>query len=198
MAIRQFRDWGRDCWCDTGKDDTCRRRFGWKLGDLPFGYDHKYSYSQVGYNLKLTDFQAAIGVAQLKKLPYFIKKRKENFKKYYEFFKKLQKYFILMKTTKKEDPCWFGFPLVVRKDAPFTRNQLTEYLEKNKIGTRNVFSGNLLRHPAYKDIKYKTVGSLNNADYVMNGAFWLGVFPEIDDKRINYVRKTINEFLAKF
>src|SRR3989344_2253083 len=130
-AIRQFRDWGRDCWCDTGMDDTCRRRFGWKLGDLPFGYDHKYSYSQIGYNLKLTDFQAAIGVAQLKKLSYFIKKRKENFKKYYEFFKKYEKYFILMKTSAKEDSCWFGFPLVVKKEAPFTRNQLTEYLEKN-------------------------------------------------------------------
>ena len=202
MAIRQFRDWGRDCWCDTGKDDTCRRRFGWKLGDLPFGYDHKYSYSQIGYNLKLTDFQAAIGVAQLKKLPHFIKKREENYKKYYEFFKKYEKYFILMKTSKKEDPCWFGFPLVVRKDAPFTRNQLTEYLEKNKIGTRNVFSGNLLKHPAYKDIRYRIVetrhaSSLQNADLVMNGAFWLGVFPEIDDKRIDYVKKIISNFLTR-
>ena len=197
-SIRQFRDWGRDCWCDTGKDDTCRRRFGWKLGDLPHGYDHKYIYSQIGFNLKLTDFQAAIGVAQLKKLPYFIKKRKENYKKYFEFFKKYKKYFILMKTNKKEDPCWFGFPLVVRKDSPFTRNQLTEYLEKNKIGTRNVFSGNLLRHPAYKNIKYKTVGSLKNADYVMNSAFWLGVFPEIDDKRINYVKSKVEEFLFNF
>ena len=198
MAVRQFRDWGRDCWCDTGKDDTCRRRFGWKLGDLPFGYDHKYSYSQIGYNLKLTDFQAAIGVAQLKKLPQFIKKRKENFKKYYEFFKKYEKYFILMKTSAKEDSCWFGFPLVVKKEAPFTRNQLTEYLEKNNIGTRNVFSGNLLRHPAYRDIKYKTVGNLKNADYVMNGAFWLGVFSEIDEARIKYVKKTIRKFLELY
>lgn len=198
MAIRQFRDWGRDCWCDTGKDDTCRRRFGWKLGNLPFGYDHKYSYSQIGYNLKLTDFQAAIGVAQLKKLPYFIRKRKENFKTYYEFFKKYKKYFILMKTNKKEDPCWFGFPIVVKSTAPFSRNQLTEYLEANKIGTRNVFSGNLLRHPAYKDIKYETVGSLKNADYVMNGAFWLGVFPEIDEVRIKYVEKIVRKFLELY
>ncbi len=198
MAIRQFRDWGRDCWCDTGKDDTCRRRFGWKLGDLPFGYDHKYSYSQIGFNLKLTDFQAAIGVAQLKKLPYFSKKRKENFKKYYEFFKKLQKYFILMKTTPKEDPCWFGFPIVVRGEAPFTRNQLTEYLEAKKIGTRNVFSGNLLRHPAYKDISYKIIDNLKNADYVMNSAFWLGVFPEIDSERIAYVKTIIERFIVQF
>lgn len=195
-SIRQFRDWGRDCWCDTGKDNTCGLRFGFKLGDLPFGYDHKYSYSQIGFNLKLTDFQAAIGVAQLKKLPNFSKKRKENFKKYYEFFKKYRKYFILMKTGKKEDPCWFGFPLIVRDDAPFTRNQLTEYLEKNKIGTRNVFSGNLLRHPAYKDVKYKTVGSLKNADYILSGAFWLGVFPEIDDERINYVKRKIAEYIS--
>src|SRR3990167_8051940 len=201
-SIRQFRDWGRDCWCDTGKDNTCYKRFGWRLGELPYGYDHKYSYSQIGYNLKLTDFQAAIGVAQLKKLPFFIKKRKENFKKLYEFFKKYEKYFILMKVSKKEDPCWFGFPLIVRKDAPFTRNQLTEYLEKNKIGTRNVFSGNLLKHPAYKDIRYRIVetrhaSSLQNADLVMNGAFWLGVFPEIDDKRIDYVKKIISNFLTR-
>ncbi len=195
MAIRQFRDWGRDCWCDTGKDDTCRRRFGWKLGDLPFGYDHKYIYSQIGFNLKLTDFQAAIGVAQLKKLPSFIKKRKDNFKKYFNFFKQYEKYFTLMKTSSKEDPCWFGFPIVVKKDAPFTRNQLTEYLEKNKVGTRNVFSGNLLKHPAYKDINYRVVGNLRNADKILNGAFWLGVFPEIDDQRIKYVMSKIKDFI---
>ncbi|MBI4225970.1 DegT/DnrJ/EryC1/StrS family aminotransferase, partial [Candidatus Roizmanbacteria bacterium] len=198
MAIRQFRDWGRDCWCDTGKDDTCRRRFGWKLGDLPFGYDHKYSYSQIGFNLKLTDFQAAIGVAQLKKLPYFIKKRKENFKKYYDFFNKLKTYFILLKTYPKEDPCWFGFPIVVRNGAPFSRNQLTEYLEANKIGTRNVFSGNLLKHPAYKDINCKIVGKLKNADHILNGAFWIGVFPEIDNARINYVKSIVERFLNKY
>lgn len=197
-SIRQFRDWGRDCWCDTGKDDTCGRRFKWKLGDLPYGYDHKYIYSQIGFNLKLTDFQAAIGLAQLKKLPYFIKKRKENYKKYYEFFKKYEKYFILMKNSPKEDSCWFGFPIVVKKSAPFTRNQLTEYLEENKIGTRNVFSGNLLKHPAYKDVRCKIVGSLKNSDHIMEGAFWLGVFPEIDAERINYVKEKIISFLDKF
>jgi len=198
QSIRQFRDWGRDCWCDTGKDDTCHRRFGWKLGDLPFGYDHKYSYSQIGYNLKLTDFQAAIGVAQLKKLPYFIKKRKENFKKYYEFFKKYQKYFVLIKTDSNEDSCWFGFPLVVRENAPFTLNQLTEYLEANRIGTRKIFSGNLLKHPAYRNINHKVVGGLKNADYILKGAFWLGVFPEIDEARIRYVKKIIRKFLERY
>ncbi len=194
-SIRQFRDWGRDCWCDTGRDDTCKKRFRWKLGDLPFGYDHKYIYSQIGYNLKLTDFQAAIGVAQLKKLPYFIKKRKENYQILYNFFQKWKKYFILMKTSKKEDPCWFGFPLVVRENAPFTRNQLTEYLEKNKVGTRNVFSGNLLKHPAYKKIKCKTAGKVVNADIVMKNAFWLGVYPGITKNILVYVKKTINNFL---
>lgn len=196
-SIRQFRDWGRDCWCDTGKDNTCRKRFGWKLGELPYGYDHKYSYSQIGYNLKLTDFQAAIGVAQLKKLPYFIKKRKENYQSLYDFFKKYEKYFILMKTGKIEDPCWFGFPAIVRPGAPFTRNEFTEYLEKNKIGTRNVFSGNLLRHPAYLDLKYKTAGKIINADIVMNNAFWLGVWPGINEEMMGYVKKTIERFIAE-
>lgn len=200
-SIRQFRDWGRDCWCDTGKDDTCHKRFGWKMGDLPYGYDHKYIFSQIGYNLKLTDFQAAIGVAQLKKLPYFIQKRKDNYRKLYEFFKKYTskpKYFHLMKTSHQEDPCWFGFPVIVHPQAPFTRTELTEYLEKNKIGTRNVFSGNLLRHPAYKELKYRTAGKIVNADLVMNNAFWLGVYPGIDDERIDYVKKTIHKFIDSF
>lgn len=194
-SIRQFRDWGRDCWCDTGKDNTCRKRFGWKLGQLPRGYDHKYIYSQIGYNLKSTDFQAAIGLAQLKKLPSFIIKRKENYKVLYEFFKKYEKYFILMNPDKKADSCWFGFPAIVRSSAPFTRNELTEYLEKNKIGTRNIFSGNLLRHPAYLDLKYKTAGKIVNADIVMNNAFWLGVYPGIDKKRIIYIKKVFTGFI---
>lgn len=197
-SMRQFRDWGRDCWCDTGKDNTCRKRFGWQLGDLPYGYDHKYIYSQIGYNLKLSDFQPAIGLAQLKKLPGFIQKRKNNYKKLYEFFKNYKKYFILMKATKKEDPCWFGFPVVVKENAPFTRNRLTEYLEKHKIGTRNIFSGNLLKHPAYKNIKYRTIGVMKNADIVMNNAFWLGVFPGITDEMMEYVKKTLGGFLGEF
>lgn len=197
-SIRQFRDWGRDCWCDTGRDNICGKRFKWQLGKLPYGYDHKYTYSQIGYNLKTTDFQAAIGVAQLKKLPYFIEKRKENYKTLYEFFKKYQKYFILMKTGEKEDPCWFGFPLVVRENVPFTRNKLTEYLENNKIGTRNVFSGNLLKHPAYKDIHFKTAGKIINADIVMNNAFWLGVWPEINNEMVKYVKAIVKGFMEKF
>ncbi len=195
-ANRQFRDWGRDCWCDTGVDNTCKKRFKWQLGELPYGYDHKYIYSQIGFNLKLTDFQAAIGVAQLKKLPGFINKRKENYQNLYVFFKKYEKYFILMKEDRQADPCYFGFPLVVRADAPFTRNELTEYLEKNNIGTRNVFSGNLLRHPAYLKIKnkIKIVGDHKNADLIMNNAFWIGVWPGIDGKRIRYMKTKLEIF----
>jgi len=197
-SIRQFRDWGRDCWCDTGRDNTCGKRFGWKLGDLPYGYDHKYIYSQIGYNLKLTDFQPAIGLAQLKKLPSFIKKRQENYKLLYDFFKKYEKYFMLMKPEKKADPCWFGFPIIVKPTAPFTRNQLTEYLEKNNIGTRNVFSGNLLRHPAYKEIKYKTGGKIINADIILERAFWIGVWPGITKTMISYIQKKVKKFIKNF
>jgi len=199
-ANRQFRDWGRDCWCDTGKDNTCGKRFKWKMGELPYGYDHKFIYSQIGFNLKTTDFQAAIGVAQLKKLPYFIKKRKENYKSLYEFFSQYKKYFILMKEDNNIKPSYFGFPIIVKSDAPFTRNQLTEYLESNKIGTRNVFSGNLLRHPAYLSIKnkIKVIGNHKNADLIMNNAFWLGVYPGINKVKMNYIKKKLLAFFTKY
>lgn len=199
-SIRQFRDWGRDCWCGTGEDNTCGARFNWKLGELPKGYDHKYTYSQIGYNLKLTDFQAAIGVAQLKKLPYFIKKRQENYKKLYKFFKKYEKYFLLLKENKNEFVSYFGFPAIVKPEAPFTRNEFTKYLEDNKIGTRNVFSGNLLRHPAYLKIKnrIRVIGQMKNADMVMNNGFWIGVYPGIDKVRLSYVLKTVERFLKKY
>jgi CDP-4-dehydro-6-deoxyglucose reductase, E1 len=197
-SIRQFRDWGRDCWCDTGKDNTCGKRFGWQLGDLPFGYDHKYIYSQIGFNLKLTDFQAAIGLAQLKKLPHFIERRKENYKKHYDFFKKYENYFMLMTTPPHEDPCWFGFPAIVRENAPFKRNEFTQYLESKHVGTRNIFSGNLLRHPAYKHVPHRVVGDAKNADIVMNSAFWLGVFPGIDSARMQYIHTVVEEFLSKY
>ena len=198
-SIRQFRDWGRDCWCKTGEDDRCHKRFKWQFGELPYGYDHKYTYTQIGFNVKLTDFQAAIGLAQLKKLPKFIEKRKKNYKKLHDFFIKYPKYFSLIQLTKKEDPCWFGFPLIVKKEAPFSRNELTEYLEKNKIGTRNVFAGNLLRHPAYLNLKKKRViGNLKNADVIMNQAFWMGVFPGIENKQMRYVISTLKNFLANY
>ena len=199
-AIRRFRDWGRDCSCGTGQDNLCGRRFKQQMGELPYGYDHKYIYSEIGYNLKLTDFQAAIGVAQLKKLPKFIKKRQENYKELYNFFKKYEKYFVLMRVDKKADVSYFGFPLAVKEDAPFTRNELTEYLENNKIGTRNVFTGNLLRHPAYLKIKdqFRVVGKMENADFIMNNAFWMGVWPGIDQEKMNYVKKVIRKFLSRY
>ena len=195
--MRQFRDWGRDCWCDTGKDNTCGKRFGWKIGDLPAGYDHKYIYSQMGFNLKLTDFQAAIGVAQMEKLPGFIKKRQENYRSLYTFFKQYPQYFQLMSVNKLNDTSYFGFPLLVRTNPYFTRNDLTKYLEENGIGTRNIFSGNILRHPAYSTVKkkYRVVGKQENADAIMNSAFWLGVWPGIKKEDIVYMKKTISKFL---
>lgn len=198
-SIRQFRDWGRDCWCDTGKDGTCGKRFKWKMGDLPYGYDHKFIYSQIGYNLKLTDFQAAIGVAQLKKFPIFLDARRKNYSELYTFFSKYPAYFQLMKEDKNINPSYFGFPIIVKNNAPFTRTELTEYLELHKVGTRNVFSGNLLRHPAYTKLKkkIKIVGKHPNADIVMNGAFWIGVYPGIDKKRLTYMKNVFTEFISQ-
>lgn len=201
-AIRQFRDWGRDCWCDTGRDNTCKMRFKWKLGELPYGFDHKYIYSQIGYNLKTTDFQAAIGVAQLKKLPSFIKKRQENYKSLFGIFEKHSRYFILMKDDLKTSISYFGFPAIVKPNAPFTRNELTEYLEKNNIGTRNVFSGNLLRHPAYLNLSKtshvpRSKFNFTNADLIMNNAFWIGVWPGIGKKEIKYIKIVLEKFIDK-
>jgi CDP-6-deoxy-D-xylo-4-hexulose-3-dehydrase len=198
-ALRQFRDWGRDCWCDTGKDNTCKRRFEWQLGDLPKGYDHKYIYSQIGYNLKLTDFQAAIGVAQLKKLPSFIQKRKDNFVAYSTFFKTYKKYFILSTSEQFSDPCWFGFMLVMKDDAPFTRQELVTYLETHGVGTRNLFAGNLLRHPAYRGRRdIRVVGTLKNSDIIMNNGFWIGVYPGITSLMRSRVIKIFQDFLQHY
>lgn len=197
-AIRQFRDWGRDCWCDTGMDDTCRRRFGWKLGDLPFGYDHKYIYSQIGYNVKLTDVQAAIGLAQLKKLPRFITQRKENYRRLLTGLGKYGKYFLFTEVEKGADPCWFGFMIVLRDGAPFTRLELVKYLEGKKIATRSLFAGNLLKHPAYlgrTDIR--VAGTLTNSDKIMNDGFWIGVYPGITGEMIDYVLQTFDTFMDR-
>ncbi len=196
-AIRQFRDWGRDCWCDTGKDNTCGRRFGWQLGQLPMGYDHKYIYSQIGYNLKLTDIQAAIGVAQLGKLPEFIVKRRLNFQKLLSGLKKYEKYLILPKWETKADPCWFGFMIVCKENAPFSRLDLVTFLESKKIVTRSLFAGNLLRHPAYVNIEKKVVGTLTNSDAIMNNGFWIGVYPGITQDMITYVLHSFDEFFEK-
>ncbi|MCM8816247.1 MAG: lipopolysaccharide biosynthesis protein RfbH [Candidatus Omnitrophica bacterium] len=195
--ILSFRDWGRDCWCETGCDNSCGKRFSWKLGKLPYGYDHKYIYSHIGYNLKMTDLQAAIGIAQLEKLPGFIKTRRKNFSKLFEFFKKYEKYFVLPQWEKDSEPAWFGFPLLIKKDAPFSRSEIVNYLENNKIATRMLFGGNLLRQPAYQGIIRKTIGNLKNTDYVMNNLFWIGVYPGITEEKMKYILNTFDKFMQK-
>jgi len=192
--IESFRDWGRDCWCEPGKDNTCGKRFGWGLGSLPEGYDHKYTYSHIGYNLKATDMQAAVGVAQLKKLPGFIEARKRNFRHLLDGLKELREFLVLPEATAKSNPSWFGFPLLVREDAPFTRAELVSFLEARKIATRPLFGGNLIRQPAYDHVRYRTVGELRNTDRVMNQLFWIGVYPGLTKEMLDYVVDTIHEF----
>ena len=188
-----FRDWGRDCWCDPGKSNTCGCRFEWKLGDLPTGYDHKYIYSHIGYNLKATDMQAAVGVAQLKKLPGFIAARRANFAKLHAALSDLDDIFILPEATKHSEPSWFGFPLAVRKNAPTTRSEVVRFLEAHNISTRLLFAGNLLRQPAYRDIPRRVVGNLTNTDFVMNNVFWIGLYPGITQSMIDYMVDTFHQ-----
>ena len=194
--IESFRDWGRDCWCEPGHDNTCGKRFGWQLGSLPYGYDHKYIYSHIGYNLKVTDMQAAVGEAQLKKLPGFIKARKENYGLLYEGLKKYEHYFILPKATDKSDPCWFGFPLTIKENAPFSRVEIVNYLEGNKIATRLLFSGNIIRHPCFKNVKFRVYNNLGNTDFIMNNTFWIGVYPGLTNEMIDYILSKFDEFLG--
>ncbi|MBM3229676.1 lipopolysaccharide biosynthesis protein RfbH [Candidatus Parvarchaeota archaeon] len=196
-AAESFRDWGRDCWCKPGVDNTCGRRFKWKLGDLPYGYDHKYIYSNIGYNLKATDMQAAVGITQLKKLPGFVKARLENFNFYLEFFKQYEDYFILPRSYPGCKPSPFGYLVNIKADAPFKRGQLVECLESSGIATRMLFGGNITRQPAYKGKKYKAVGGLENADHIMNNAFWIGVYPGIDGNMRQYVASVFEGFLKK-
>jgi CDP-4-dehydro-6-deoxyglucose reductase, E1 len=188
-----FRDWGRDCWCDPGKSNTCGCRFEWKLGDLPAGYDHKYIYSHIGYNLKATDMQAAIGVAQLKKLPAFMAARRENFAKLHSALKDLDDIFVLPEATAHSNPSWFGFPLAMRKDAPLTRHQVVQFLESRKIATRLLFGGNLLRQPAYREIRRRVVGELPNTDFVMNNVFWVGLYPGLTASMIDYMADSFHQ-----
>jgi len=196
--IISLRDWGRDCWCQPGKDNTCKKRFSWKLGKLPFGYDHKYIYSHIGYNLKITDLQSAIGLAQLKKLPKFIETRRKNFNLLYEHLKKYEKYFLLPKETNNSQPCWFGFPILVKNNPFFKRSDIVNYLEKNKISTRMAFAGNLTRQPAYQNVKYRIYGSLKNTDLVMNNLFWIGVYPGLNREKIEYILKKFDDFMKDF
>ncbi|AOZ92249.1 lipopolysaccharide biosynthesis protein RfbH [Paenibacillus crassostreae] len=193
--VESFRDWGRDCWCNPGKDNTCGKRFGWQLGDLPYGYDHKYTYSHIGYNLKVTDMQAAVGVAQLQKLPDFIAKRRSNFDYLKEELKLLADVLILPEATAGSEPSWFGFPITVRAQAPLSRNELVQELEKLRIGTRLLFAGNILRQPAYKDIPHRIVGTLQNTDRIMNDTFWIGLYPGLTLDMLQYVADSIHHLL---
>jgi CDP-6-deoxy-D-xylo-4-hexulose-3-dehydrase len=190
-----FRDWGRDCYCETGKDNTCGKRFDWKLGELPCGYDHKYTYSHIGFNLKVTDTQAAIGLNQLRKADRFVAKRRENHKILYDLMKPLEEHFILPEATPNSDPSWFGFMLTVRPESKINRNELVQYLEANKIGTRLFFGGNMLKQPAYQNISYRTVGSLKNCDLIMNNSFWLGVWPGLEIQHFHYILECIKRFV---
>jgi CDP-4-dehydro-6-deoxyglucose reductase, E1 len=194
VLIDSFRDWGRDCWCEPGKDNTCGKRFDWQLGTLPCGYDHKYTYSHVGYNLKATDMQAALGVSQIAKLPEFIARRKENFAYLKAALKPLEEFLILPEASRHAEPSWFGFPIAVKPDAPFTRDQLTHHLESRKIGTRLVFAGNLLRQPAYQGYPHRVVGALTNTDFVMNQVFWIGVFPGLGKDMLDYISQSMIQF----
>jgi CDP-6-deoxy-D-xylo-4-hexulose-3-dehydrase len=196
--VESFRDWGRDCWCAPGVANTCGKRFGWQLGELPEGYDHKYIYSHIGYNLKMTDMQAAVGVAQLDKLPGFIEARKRNWQLLYDGLKQYEEFFILPQATPNSDPSWFGFLLTVRPDAPFSRNELIQFLEANQVATRLLFSGNITRQPAFQNINYRVVGDLTNTDTVMNQTFWIGVYPRITPHMITYVLEVFARFIGQF
>jgi CDP-4-dehydro-6-deoxyglucose reductase, E1 len=193
--IKSFRDWGRDCYCGPGENNTCGKRFSQKLGDLPVGYDHKYVYSEIGYNLKMTDMQAAIGAAQIDKLPEFCDHRKANFAKWTKIFSKYSDYFILPEATKNSDPSWFAFIVTVKDSAPFTRDDLTAHLNYNLIETRNLFAGNITKQPGFIDKDYRIADHLENTDFIMNNTFFLGTYPGLMDEMFAYAKQIIDEYL---
>ena|SRR5688572_11125673 len=196
--VESFRDWGRDCYCEPGKENTCGKRFGWQLGDLPFGYDHKYTYSHLGFNLKITDMQAAVGLAQLERLPHFVEKRRQNFRYLKERLGSIEEFLILPEATPNCDPSWFGFPVTLRDDAPTRRVELLRYLDQYRIGTRLLFAGNLTRQPYFKGRPHRIAGDLKNTDTVMNNTFWLGIYPGLDHEMLDYVADRMETFLGNF
>jgi CDP-6-deoxy-D-xylo-4-hexulose-3-dehydrase len=195
-AAESFRDWGRDCYCAPGKDNTCGKRFCQKLGTLPEGYDHKYTYSHIGYNLKISDMQAACGVAQLAKAPQFIRQRKENFAFLHERLRSCEEFLILPQATPKSDPSWFGFPITLRESSPVRRLELLQYLDQNRVGTRLLFAGNLTRQPSMLDQHYRVSGELTNTDSVMNNTFWIGVQPALTPAMLEFAASRIEAFLG--
>ncbi len=189
-----FRDWGRDCYCEPGKDNTCNKRFCWKLGDLPEGYDHKYTYSHLGYNLKITDMQAACGLAQLNNLDFFIKKRKENFKFLMDSLSNLEEFLILPKAEKNSEPSWFGFPLSIKDNSKFDRNDLVSYLNNSRVGTRLLFAGNVTKQPYIKGLNFKISKDLKNTDFVMNNTFWIGLYPGLQKEALEYSVEILKKY----
>jgi len=196
QIVESLRDWGRDCWCAPGKDNTCGRRFDWELGDLPHGYDHKYIYSHIGYNLKLTDMQAAVGVAQLDKLPDFISRRRENFAYLLRGLQDLESAFVLPKASPRSEPSWFGFPLTIRSESGIQRQDLIQHLEARGIRTRLLFGGNLLQQPAYQGITHRVVGDLANARTIATSTFWIGVYPALTQEMLDYILNELHQFCA--
>ena len=196
--VKSFRDWGRDCYCAGGENNTCGRRFSQQFGTLPYGYDHKYVYSEIGYNLKMTDMQAAVGCAQVDKLDEFCSIRRQNFKDYKRIFQKYTDYFIIPEATENSYPAWFSYIVTLKKDIPFTREQLTEYLNDNFIETRNLFAGNIIRQPAFENKDYRITEHLKNSDYIMNNTFFLGTYPGNTPEKLTYIEKVIGEFMVNY
>ena len=194
--IESFRDWGRDCYCQPGKDNTCGKRFGWQLGTLPFGYDHKYTYSHLGYNLKISDMQAACALAQMDRLPGFVEVRKRNFNILKDRLKTCEEFLILPEATTGSDPSWFGFPITIRDGAGVARVDLLKYLDQYKVGTRLLFAGNLTRQPYFKDHTHRVSGDLTNTDKVMNNTFWVGVYPGLNEDMLSFIVEKIEAFFG--
>lgn len=193
--VESFRDWGRDCYCETGKDNTCAKRFGWQLGELPEGYDHKYTYSHIGYNLKATDMQAALGISQLAKVEFFIQRRKENYEYLRKHLSQIEGLSIAT-ATEHSDPSWFGCPITLEPNHPVNREDLLRFLESRKIGTRLLFAGNITKQPAYKNVDFRVVGDLKNTDIVMTRSFWVGVYPGLTTPMLDYVISSISDFMS--
>jgi CDP-6-deoxy-D-xylo-4-hexulose-3-dehydrase len=194
--VESFRDWGRDCWCATGKADTCGKRFDWQLVDLPFGYDHKYIYSHIGYNFKLTDMQAAIGLAQLKKLDQFIQKRKDNYRFLYDHLQSLTDVLVLPEPANNSNPSWFGFPIRIKEESPVQRDKMVKYLRQRNIDTRLLFGGNLMKQPAYENATFRKVGDFINTDIVLSQVFWFGVTPLLTERQLSYVTGSLSELVS--